>query len=75
MLTQLIGQLGALQATAAAVAELDALASLAERACALQWTQPELTSQPRLHIEAGRHPVVEKFLNGSTFVPNDLDLT
>ena len=74
ILTQLIECLGALQATAAAVAELDALASLAERACTLQWTQPELTSQPRLHIEAGRHPVVEKFLGGGTFVPNDLDL-
>ena len=53
---------------------MDALGSLAERACALQWTQPELVTQPRLHIEAGRHPVVEKFLVGGTFVPNDLDL-
>ncbi|HTY92527.1 MAG TPA: DNA mismatch repair protein MutS [Steroidobacteraceae bacterium] len=74
VLTDLIGQLGALQATAAAVAQLDALASLAERACALQWTQPQLVAQPRLHIEAGRHPVVEKFLAGGSFVPNDLDL-
>jgi len=74
VLTQLIERLGALQATAAAVAELDALASLAERACALQWTRPELVSQPRLHIEAGRHPVVERFLTAGSFVPNDLDL-
>ncbi len=74
VLTELIERLGALQATAAAIAELDSLASLAERACSLQWTQPELVLQPRLHIEAGRHPVVEKFLVGGTFVPNDLDL-
>ncbi|HEV2703731.1 MAG TPA: DNA mismatch repair protein MutS [Steroidobacteraceae bacterium] len=74
LLTQLIERLGALQATAAAIAELDALASLAERACSLQWIQPQLVAQPRLHIEAGRHPVVERFLNGGTFVPNDLDL-
>jgi DNA mismatch repair protein MutS len=74
LLTQLIRQLGALQATAAAVSELDALASLAERACTLAWIQPQLVAQPRLHIEAGRHPVVEKFLTGGTFVPNDLDL-
>ena len=74
VLTQLIATLGSLQATAAAVAELDALASLAERACTLQWTRPELTTEPRLQIEAGRHPVVEKFLVGGTFVPNDLDL-
>jgi DNA mismatch repair protein MutS len=74
VLTQLIERLGTLQATAAAVAELDSLASLAERACSLQWIQPQLVLQPRLHIEAGRHPVVEKFLAGGTFVPNDLDL-
>jgi len=74
VLTELIERLGALQATAAAVAELDALGSLAERACALQWIRPELVTQPRLHIEGGRHPVVEKFLTGGTFVPNDLDL-
>ena len=74
LLTQLIGHLGALQATAAAVSELDALGSLAERACSLQWIQPQLVTEPRLHIEAGRHPVVEKFLVSGTFVPNDLDL-
>jgi DNA mismatch repair protein MutS len=74
LLTRLIEQLGALQATAAAVAELDALGSLAERACALQWLEPKLVTEPRLHIEAGRHPVVEKFLGSGTFVPNDLDL-
>ncbi len=74
VLTQLIERLGELQATAAAVSELDALASLAERACSLQWIRPELVTEPRLHIEAGRHPVVERFLVGGTFVPNDLDL-
>jgi len=74
LLTQLVEQLGGLQATAAAVAELDSLGSLAERACSLQWVQPQLVTHPRLHIEAGRHPVVEKFLAGGTFVPNDLDL-
>jgi DNA mismatch repair protein MutS len=74
ILTQLIERLGGLQATAAAVAQLDSLGSLAERACSLQWIQPELTTQPRLHIEAGRHPIVEKFLKGGSFVPNDLDL-
>ena len=74
LLTQLIERLGALQASAAAVAELDALASLAERACTLSWVQPELVAQPRLHIAAGRHPVVESFLDGGRFVPNDLDL-
>lgn len=73
VLTQLIDRLGSLQATAAALAELDALASLAERACALQWTCPELVTQQQIMIEAGRHPVVERFAR-TPFIPNDLKL-
>ena len=73
LLTQLTDRLGPLQSTASALAELDALAALAERACILEWTQPQLTAEPLLHIEAGRHPVVERFAAG-TFVPNDLQL-
>jgi len=73
LLTQLIDALGPLQGTAAALAETDALASLAERACALEWTRPELTAETRLIIEGGRHPVVERFTD-SPFVPNDLRL-
>jgi DNA mismatch repair protein MutS len=73
LLTQLIEQLGPLQASAAAVAQLDALAALAERAATLGWVQPQLSSEPRLSIDAGRHPVVERFID-TPFVPNDLDL-
>jgi DNA mismatch repair protein MutS len=73
ILTQLIDALGPLQATAAALAELDALAALAERACALEWSRPELVAEPRLTIEGGRHPVVERF-SDAPFVPNDLRL-
>jgi DNA mismatch repair protein MutS len=73
VLTQLIDRLGPMQRTAAALAELDALACLAERACELDWTQPELVSEPVLKITAGRHPIVERF-SESAFVPNDLVL-
>jgi DNA mismatch repair protein MutS len=73
VLTQLIDRLAPLQATAAAVAAIDALAALAERALAQRWVAPELTSEPRLAIEAGRHPVVERCIDGP-FVPNDLAL-
>ncbi|MGH8285628.1 MAG: DNA mismatch repair protein MutS, partial [Steroidobacteraceae bacterium] len=73
ILTQLIDRLGPMQSTATAVAEVDALASLAERACALDWTAPQLTDEPVLHIEGGRHPVVERFTD-APFVPNDLRL-
>lgn len=57
---------------AAAAAELDALASLAEAAAASGWVRPEIHLGPRLEIKAGRHPVVEASLPAGTFVPNDL---
>ena len=60
-----------LQDAGRAIAELDALASLATHAAKRDWTRPELTEERRLDVDAGRHPVVE----GTTdFVPNDLRL-
>jgi DNA mismatch repair protein MutS len=73
VLTRLIDMLGPLQTTAGALAETDALGALAERAAALEWTCPELVAEPRLCIEGGRHPVVERF-SEAPFVPNDLRL-
>ena len=73
LLARLIEGLGALQATAMALAELDALAALAERAVTLNWCAPELVDQPLLHLEGARHPVVEQF-SAAPFVPNDLEL-
>jgi len=73
VLTRLIEALGPMQVTAGALAELDALAALAERAGALEWTAPELTDEARLTIDGGRHPVVERFTD-APFVPNDLHL-
>jgi DNA mismatch repair protein MutS len=73
ILTRLTESLGAMQATAAALAELDAVAALAERACVLEWTAPQLVAEPLLDIECGRHPVVERFAT-APFVPNDLKL-
>ncbi len=35
--------------------------------------EPQLVREPRLLIEAGRHPVVERFID-APFVPNDLSL-
>src|SRR6267143_1589910 len=73
ILTQLIDCLGPLQTTAGALGELDALTSLAERACVLEWTRPELVTEARIAIDGGRHPVVERF-SDAPFVPNDLRL-
>ena len=67
------GHLADLQACAEAVAEADVLANLAERADALDLTRPELTEEPGILVTRGRHPVVERCLDGP-FVPNDLEL-
>ena len=71
VLDALIECLGPLQATAGALAELDALAAFAERAVCLDWTRPELVREPTMRIVGGRHPVVERFCDNA-FVPNDL---
>ena len=73
LLELLIGQLAPLQETAAALAELDVLSNLAERALNLNLSRPQFVAEPCMHIEQGRHPVVEQVLE-SPFVANDLDL-
>ncbi|MBI4565620.1 MAG: DNA mismatch repair protein MutS [Planctomycetes bacterium] len=65
------GQIPPLQATARALAELDALRSLAEIAEERGWVRPDMEEEPVLDIRDGRHPVLEGVL-ASTFVPNDL---
>jgi DNA mismatch repair protein MutS len=73
LLDHLTLRLPELQSTTAVIAQLDVLNCFAERAAALDLAQPELTEEPRLLIEAGRHPVVERN-GGEPFVPNDLSL-
>ena len=63
-------QLAALQDSAAAVAELDVLATLAERAECLRLCQPEFTEEQVFEVEAGRHLVVEQVLD-DPFIAND----
>ncbi|RXK46881.1 DNA mismatch repair protein MutS [Halorientalis pallida] len=58
-----------LQDVGRALAELDALGSLAAHAVRNDWTRPELVEGRDLDIRQGRHPVVEQT---TSFVPNDL---
>jgi DNA mismatch repair protein MutS len=62
-----------LRCCAQALAQLDVLAAMAERGRTLRWCRPQLIDTPGIHIEAGRHPVVESVLD-EPFVPNDLTL-
>ncbi|MDE2245304.1 MAG: DNA mismatch repair protein MutS [Xanthomonadaceae bacterium] len=73
VLDALGARLAPLQDAAAAIAELDVLANLAERADALGWACPELVDAPGIRIERGRHPVVEQ-VREEPFEPNDLQL-
>jgi DNA mismatch repair protein MutS len=74
LLDRLIEPLAQLQESAAALATLDVLSNLAERAASLRYTAPELIDEPSIEITAGRHPVVERFID-QPFVPNDLSFS
>ena len=60
-----------IQKTAAAVAEADALASFAAVAVRNNYCRPDVDESGVIEIKEGRHPVVERVLKDSLFVPND----
>ncbi len=60
--------------TAALVAEIDVYRSLAEVASRNNYVCPEVDLSSEIVIKDGRHPVVEKFVKDSYFVPNDTRL-
>ncbi len=64
-------ELGRIQRTAAGVARLDVLVSLAQVAVKNKYVRPTVDDGDTLRITQGRHPVVEKVLAGNRFVPND----
>lgn len=73
LLAALTPHTAALQNCARALASVDALACLAERAQTLGWSEPQFTDQALIAIEAGRHPVVEARLaenGGASFIAN-----
>ncbi len=74
---ELIGKLqqvlGPLQLAANGIASLDVVNTLAERAISLNLVRPAFRSEPGLHIEQGRHPVVEQ-VSDTPFVANDAEL-
>jgi DNA mismatch repair protein MutS len=72
LLADLAPAIAALQKAAAALAALDVLATLAERADALALVRPTFAATPGLAIRGGRHPVVEQQVE--EFIANDLAL-
>ena len=73
LIDKLHSVLGALQLSAAGLAELDVLACFAERAQALNLAKPEISDVPCIEIEGGRHLVVEQVID-TPFIANDLSL-
>ncbi len=73
LLDRLLEDLPALLKASAAIAELDVIANLAERAIDLSLTRPHLSETPEIKIINGRHLVVEQMLS-DPFVANDVEL-
>ncbi len=57
--------------TARAVAQVDVLAGLAQKAAENRYVAPEIDDGDTIRIVDGRHPAVERALGGEPFVPND----
>jgi DNA mismatch repair protein MutS len=73
LLQQLCQYLQPLQSMAEALAELDVLNNLAQRAITLKLVKPEFSDKAGIYIDAGRHPIVEHCLD-KPFVPNNTEL-
>jgi DNA mismatch repair protein MutS len=71
---KIAGEVHRVQATAAAVAQTDALCSLAFVAAKNSYCMPQVDESGVIDIRDGRHPVVEAMQEGSLFVPNDVFL-
>lgn len=74
LLDQLLPHLAELQRCAGAVAELDVLNNLAERAASFNYCRPELVSDNQIQIDNGRHPVVEQVMS-EPFIANPVQLS
>ncbi|KAG8283865.1 hypothetical protein J6590_018677 [Homalodisca vitripennis] len=74
LLDMLLPYLTQLQLSATALAELDVLSNLAERADTLHYVCPMINNQPIINIIDGRHPVVEPLMS-KPFIANTLSLS
>ena len=69
--TAVAAEIQAILRTADAVAQIDVLAGLAQKAAENRYVAPEIDDGDVVRILDGRHPVVERALAGGPFVPND----
>lgn len=75
LVQELSKHISLLQHNSQALAQLDCLLSFAETASLYGYVLPEVNDSYAIHIEAGRHPVIERQLNfGQQYIPNDVRL-
>ncbi|MCS7025632.1 MAG: DNA mismatch repair protein MutS [Bryobacteraceae bacterium] len=69
-------QASRIRATAAAIAELDLTAALAQVAAENRFSRPRFSDSGRMDVRGARHPVIEKLAEaeGARFIPNDVYL-
>src|SRR5690606_3061215 len=78
LVAEVVAQADAIRDAAAAIAEVDVAAALAQLAAAEDFCRPTVDDSLVFRIEGGRHPVVEQALRqqlGDPFVANDCDLS
>jgi DNA mismatch repair protein MutS len=69
--TAVAAEIPAILGTAEAVAQIDVLAGLAQKAAENRYVAPEIDDGEVVRIVDGRHPAVERSLSAEPFVPND----
>ncbi len=69
-----LNSLDAIKLAANAISELDVYCSNAEIAREQNYVRPEIDRSDKIILKNSRHPVVERFLDGAYFVPNDCSL-
>lgn len=74
LLDSITEHLPSLQIMATAIAHLDVLTNLAERANTLHLVCPTLTDTIGIRLKKGRHPVIEHMQHQKAFIPNDLTI-
>ncbi len=67
-------QTSIIQQAAEVIAELDVLLSLAKVSSDHQWIRPVFHQEHAVHVEGGRHPVIEKVMKVSRYVDNDVKI-
>lgn len=71
MRVEIASYAGPIHAAAKLIAKHDVLLSLAKVAALYQWTRPVVDESDQFEIIEGRHPVIERAIGRSSFIPND----